>query len=370
MAARRWLVARMTAAGLAAELDGIGNILGRSPASGPRLLVGSHSDSQNHAGWLDGAMGVIFGLEIARSFLEKGLPGAVDCVVWSDEEAHFASFLGSRSAVGQLDESEIAEARDATTGLPLITALERAGLAELPRQRLPVGDYIGYLEAHIEQGATLEDNGLALGIVTGIVGIYQYRITLHGERNHAGTTSMARRRDASRALIALAARIDAHLSAHAASDTVWTIGSIRVEPGQVSIIPDLAEMHLQLRDVDPAVLDRLDADIRRITVEAGPTCRATLEMTARTEPSIMAEPLRNALATAAGRLAPGGWTMMPSGAGHDAQILAGVMPAGMLFVPSIGGISHHWTEDTAETDIILGCETLAEACRSLLDPNR
>ena len=138
------------------------------------------------------------------------------------------------------------------------------------------------------------------------------------------------------------------------------------EPG----IPDLAEMHLQLRDVDPAVLDRLDADIRRITVEAGPTCRATLEMTARTEPSIMAEPLRNALATAAGRLAPGGWTMMPSGAGHDAQILAGVMPAGMLFVPSIGGISHHWTEDTAETDIILGCETLAEACRSLLDPNR
>ncbi len=370
MAARHWLVERMAAAGLTAELDGIGNILGLSPAPGPRLLVGSHSDSQNHAGWLDGAMGVIFGLEIARSFVEKGLPGAVDCVVWSDEEAHFASFLGSRSALGQLDDAEIAAARDATTGLPLLTALERAGLAGVPRRRLPTRDYLGYLEAHIEQGATLEDKGLSLGVVTGIVGIYEYRIALHGERNHAGTTSMARRRDASRALIALAARLDAHLVAHAARDTVWTVGNIRVEPGQASIIPDLAEMHLQLRDVDPAVLHRLDADIRRIVAEAGPACTATLAMTARTEPSIMAESFREALAAAAGRLAPDGWTMMPSGAGHDAQILAGAMPAGMLFVPSIGGISHHWTEDTAESDIILGCETLAEACRSLLDRNR
>lgn len=366
MAARAWLMARMRAAGLEPTMDGIGNIIGRSPRAGPRLLVGSHSDSQNHAGWLDGAMGVIFGLEIARSFVERGLPGAVDCAVWSDEEAHFASFLGSRSAVGHLDAPEIAAARNATTGQPLTTALAAAGLADLPRQQIDAAAYLGYLEAHIEQGPRLDDAGLRLGVVTGIVGIHQYRITLRGERNHAGTTSMARRRDASRALVALAAQIDALLSAQAGPDTVWTIGAIRVEPGQVSIIPDLAEMSLQLRDVDPDLLARLDGAIHALVAAADPRCPASIETTARTAPSLMAAPLRAALAAAAERSCPGGWIEMPSGAGHDAQILAGVMPAGMLFTPSIGGISHHWTEDTAEADIILGCTTLAEACRSLI----
>lgn len=367
MDARHWLAARMREAGLGADIDGIGNIIGTSPASGPRLLLGSHSDSQNHAGWLDGALGVICGLEIARSFLEKGLDGAVDCAVWADEEAHYASFLGSRSAIGQLGDDEIAAARDATTGLPLPEALANAGLKNLPRRVLATRDYLGYLELHIEQGETLDSTGLSLGVVTGIVGIHQYRITLRGQRNHAGTTSMARRRDASRALIALAARIDAALVAEADADTVWTIGNIRVEPGQVSIIPDFAEMSLQLRDVDPEVMARLDRTIHRMVDEAAPTCPAEIETIARTAPRGMAGPFRAALRQAAQNLAPGNWREMPSGAGHDAQILARVMPAGMLFVPSIGGISHHWTEDTAESDIILGCRTMAEACRILID---
>lgn len=366
MEARKWLMGRMRAAGLQTSIDGIGNVMGRSPRQGPRILVGSHSDSQNHAGWLDGAMGVVFGLEIARSFLEHGLDGSVDCAVWADEEAHFASFLGSRSAVGSLDHDDIVAARNATTGQKLTEALAAAGLLGLPREQIDPAAYIGYLEAHIEQGPKLDDSGLRLGVVTGIVGIHQYRITLCGERNHAGTTSMARRRDASRALVALAAGIDAFLVANAGPDTVWTIGNIRVEPGQDSIIPDLAEVSLQLREVDPALLARLNEAIHMLVSGADPRCPASIEITECTAPALMHPGIRDALSAAAELTCPGGWTDMPSGAGHDAQIFANVMPSGMLFTPSIGGISHHWTEDTAEADIILGCATLADACRRLI----
>ncbi|WP_342748691.1 hydantoinase/carbamoylase family amidase [Devosia naphthalenivorans] len=366
MAARHWLVEQMREAGLAAEMDGIGNIIARNPRQGRRLLMGSHSDSQNHAGWLDGALGVIYALEIARSHIERGHAGAIDPVVWADEEAHYASFLGSRSAIGALEENEIEAARDATTGLALRQALADAGLAGMPRMHISAGDYVGYIEAHIEQGDHLDSAGLRIGVVTSIVGIYQYRITVSGARNHAGTTSMERRRDASRTLIRLAAQIDARIAELAAERTVWTVGNITVEPGQVSIIPDRSDMLLQVRDADPQVLVRIDAALRELVDRCDGGCPVTLGMTARSEPHRMDEGMREALRTSAEQHVPGDWVDMPSGAGHDAQILAGVMPAAMLFVPSIGGISHHWTENTKDEDIVLGCQVMADAAYRLL----
>lgn len=221
-----------------------------------RLLVGSHSDSQNHAGWLDGALGVIYGLEIARAFVEAGTPGGagVDAAVFADEEAHFASFLGSRSAIGALDEAEIDSARNLTTGEMLREALAGAGLAGLDRRSIDPSRYLGYLEAHIEQGDELEARGLGLGIVTSIVGIHQYRLRFSGVSNHAGTTRMAIRRDAGVALVSFAHAVDQRFRETAAERTVWTLGNIRLDPGQVSIIPNNAEMLLQVRDDDPAVL--------------------------------------------------------------------------------------------------------------------
>ena len=249
MAARRWLRQRYEAAGLAATLDGVGNVLGRSRNEGPALLIGSHSDTQPRGGWLDGALGVIYGLEIARACAEDKATAslAIDAVSWQDEESNFIGCLGSRSWCGTLDPKAEAEAmgRD---GTPLAEALRAAGLDGVARLHIEEGRYRAYLEAHIEQGAYLEDAGEQIGVVTGIVGIRGWRIACHGEQNHAGTTTMARRRDAATALFEIGHRINQAFPEAANERTVWTIGNAVIEPGAASIVPGYAELALQMRD--------------------------------------------------------------------------------------------------------------------------
>ena len=364
---RRWLADRMREGGLLAEIDGIGNVIGRGPGPGPHLLLGSHTDTQPHAGWLDGALGVLCGLEIARARHEADLPGNVDVASWADEEESWGEFPGSRSFIGDLDEAGIDAMASRYDGRPLRAALAAAGLAGRPRASLQPGRYRGYLEAHIEQGEELEAKGLKLGIVTAIVGLWQYRIVVEGVQNHAGTTRMAVRRDAGLAAIKLAAAIDRRFPDLAGPRTVWTLGRLEFFPGAPSVIPGRAEMVFQFRDTDPAVLERLEGGLRELVAEAddGP-CKVRLETMGRTSPQPMDAALAAALEQAAERLAPGRHQRMPSGAGHDAQQLARVMPAAMLFVPSIGGISHHWAENTADADIVLGCQVLAAAVADLL----
>jgi N-carbamoyl-L-amino-acid hydrolase len=370
MAARHWIAGRMADAGLTVAIDGIGNVIGRSLADGPRLAIGSHSESQNHAGWLDGALGVIYGLEVARAL--QGDPAtagrAVDVVCFADEEGHFGSFIGSRSFCGLLDEAEIDSLVNRYDGTPLRAALERAGLAGRPREQLDTERCMGFLEAHIEQGDELESSGLNIGVVTSIVGIWQYRLVFEGEQNHAGTTRMAARKDAGLALVRLAAAIDRRFPEVAGQRTVWTTGRITLEPGAPSIIPGQAEMLFQFRDADPDRLQLLEQTLQALVDEgqaAGP-CGVRLETMSRSVPKVMDPRFQDALEEAAERHAPGRHQRMPSGAGHDAQILARRVPAGMLFVPSIGGISHHWREDTKEEDIVLGCQVMASAAAIIL----
>src|SRR3569832_892250 len=174
----QWLLQKLPQAGLAAEIDGIGNVIGTCTKVGPKILAGSHLESQNFAGWLDGPLGVIYALEAARVInLDPGINGAVEVASWCDEEGHFGHFLGSRSYVGDVTEEEIDAARDRTNARPMREALQAAGLAGRPRQSAERGRHIGYLEAHIEQGRTLEGSHLGIGVVTSIVGIWQYRIT-------------------------------------------------------------------------------------------------------------------------------------------------------------------------------------------------
>jgi N-carbamoyl-L-amino-acid hydrolase len=372
LAARHWMVGRMQEAGLDARIDGIGSVFGFSPAAGPKLLTGSHLESQNYAGWLDGPLGVVYGLEAARAigadpaFADSG----VDVAAWCDEEGHFGSFLGSRSYLGLLPEEEIDAARNRYDGRPLRDALKEAGLAGVSREQVRPGRHKGYLEAHIEQGDSLEASGQKIGIVTAIVAIWQYRITAVGEQNHAGTTSMKRRRDAGLAVVRLLGEIDRRFPDLAGERSVWTAGRITLEPGAPSIVPGRAEALFQFRDADPATLDRLQAELYRLVEEAnrsGP-CPITVELLGQSTPALMDEGLQQALEGAASVYAAGLATRMPSGAGHDAQYLARVMPAGMMFVPSIGGISHHWTENTSDEDIVLGarvfCEAVARALRA------
>jgi N-carbamoyl-L-amino-acid hydrolase len=367
MDSRRWLAMRMQEAGLVAEIDGIGNVIGRDPGTGPRLLLGSHTETQPRAGWLDGALGVIHALEVARALGEHGGRGCVDVASWADEEGHYASFPGSRSFVGDFSEADIDAAQGRHEARSMREALAAAGLAGCPRAGFEPGRYLGYIETHIEQGDDLEAKALRLGIVTSIVGIWQYRIAFAGVQNHAGTTRMAIRRDAGLALVKLADAIDRMFPLVCAPRTVWTTGRITLDPGAPSIIPGGAEMLFQFRDADPEVLARLEASLEQLVTEAdaGP-CRATLYPLSRSLPKLMDPRFQDALERAAERHAPGLHQRMPSGAGHDAQQLARVMPAAMLFVPSIGGISHHWSEDTAEADIVLGCQVLAGTVADLL----
>jgi beta-ureidopropionase / N-carbamoyl-L-amino-acid hydrolase len=368
VAARQWIAERMAEAGLEPTIDGIGNVIGRGPGEGPHLLIGSHSESQNHAGWLDGALGVVYGLEVARALQGNAGSVAVDVVSFADEEGHYGAFTGSRSFCGLLEEAEIERLANRYDGTPLRSALERAGYAGRPRAEIEPERYKGFLEAHIEQGDYLESSGLRVGIVTSIVAIWQYRISFEGAQNHAGTTRMAVRKDAGLALVRLAAAIDKRFPEVAGARTVWTTGRISLEPGAPSIIPGRALMLFQFRDVDPDRLSLLERALEELVAEAdaaGP-CRCRLEVMSRSVPKLMDPGFQDALEQAAERHAPGGHMRMPSAAGHDAQILAQRVPAAMLFVPSIGGISHHWSENTADEDIVLGCQVMATAAATIL----
>lgn len=368
--ARRWLADRYRDAGLDATIDGVGNVLGRSRHAGKALLVGSHSDTQPTGGWLDGALGVICGLEVVRALAAddatRGLP--VDAVSFQDEESRFVGCLGSRSLIGALTPEIEQEAVD-RDGVALADALREAGLADAPRLRLERERYAGFLEAHIEQGPRLEDSGQRIGVVTGIVGLRGMRFVFRGQQNHAGTTMMARRRDAAASLYELAHRINQEFPKAAGEHSVWTMGRVRIEPNATSIVPGYAELDLQFRDASEAPLDRFEAIAGRLAAELDARGGVGIEVTrarAPIAPTRMDAGLQEHLAAAAQRHAPGKWLRMPSGAFHDAGIVSACLPSAMLFIPSLGGISHDFAEDSRDEDIVLGCRVLADAAASIL----
>ena len=362
MESRHWLMERMRECGLEASIDGIGNVFGRHKGPGPHLLVGSHIESQNQAGWLDGALGVMAGVALARA----GLP--VDVVAFADEEGHYGSFIGSRSLIGLLEESEIDTLTNRYHGKPLRQALKEAGLEGLPRPRLDPARYKGFFEMHIEQGTQLESQNLRSGVVTGIVAIWQFRIVIEGMQDHAGGTTMAERKDAGLTAVRMLARIDREFPMICGPRTVWTCGRIALDPGAPSIIPGRAEVLFQFRDIDTEVLERLERCMRSVVQEMNRTERttSTVEVMSRSKPAPCDSAMQAALADAATKHANGQWQHMPSGAGHDAQYMARVMPAAMLFTPSIAGISHHWAEDTKEEDLALNIRIMADAAEAFL----
>ncbi|MCG8547314.1 MAG: hydantoinase/carbamoylase family amidase [Alphaproteobacteria bacterium] len=370
MEARRWLRSQYEDAGLDATIDGVGNVLGRSPNPGKALLIGSHSDTQMTGGWLDGALGVIYGLEVARALREDPETAdlAIDAVSLQDEESRFYGCLGSRSLCGLFTPEMEANARD-KEGKPLTEALAEAGLTDVPRIRLDTDRYRGFLEAHIEQGPHLEEDGLNIGVVTSIVGLGGRRFFFKGQQNHAGTTMMAIRKDAATALYALANAVNEAFPAVAGPRSVWTMGRAVITPGAPAIVPGYAELDLQYRDKSPDVLDAFEATAERLAKEIN--ARGGAEVTwepsrVRIAPSDMDEGFRKHIAAAAEQHAPGKWTEMPSGAFHDAGVISDIMPCGMLFIPSVGGISHDFAEHSHDHDIVLGCQVLADAAARIL----
>ena len=369
VASRQWLAEKFAEAGLDPVIDGIGNVFGHNRRAGRVLLVGSHSETQPRGGWLDGALGVVYALEAARALAgDLSLDGVgVEAVAWADEEGHYGNMLGSRSFTGTLGDDEITRAAS-RDGKKLTEALEEAGYAKRERIVCQPQRYVGYFEAHIEQGGTLEATGRRIGIVEAIIGNWNYWVTVTGEQNHAGTTEMHRRKDAAAALVRLAARIHDRFAEIAGSRTVWTIGRILIDPNAPSIVPGRAEMQVQFRDTDTGILARFEEALHALVAEAqraGP-CDVAIAPISKSEPAQMDAGFQRAIENAAERHAPGLHMRMPSGAGHDAQILARRMRSAMLFVPSINGVSHHWSEDTSDEDIMLGAQVFADAAASIL----
>jgi len=360
---RDWLVERMTDAGLDAAIDGIGNVYGRARDTGQAVLVGSHTDSVPKGGWLDGAMGVMYGLELARAWRDAG--GAqgkgIDVISFADEEGTYLPTAGSRAFCGLIEQNEIDQAKS-VTGKPMTAALSKAGYAGRPVARLDPARHIAYFEGHIEQGPRLEAAGVRIGVVTGIVGIGRAEIVFIGRADHAGTTPMALRRDAVNALIACAHRLGQRFTDLAGADTVWNFGDIRVEPGSRNVVPARASLLVEYRDLSTDRLAAMAAAVETTTKEVAVELPIDVDLVSALglTPSRMDDQLRKHIDIAVSELGVSAMAM-PSGAGHDAMIVAPIIPSAMIFIPSIGGRSHDISEDSAPEDIVLGAEVLARA---------
>lgn len=357
IAARDWLAERMAEAGLDARFDAMGNLFGL--AAGPSLLLGSHSDTQPNGGWLDGALGVIAALEVARAAQTAGGP-AISVVSFQDEEGRFGSTTGSSVWSGQLSLAAADSGQD-TDGITLADA--RRALGGRVGRDIDPAQFTGFIELHIEQGPALDAAGEQIGVVTDIVGYRELTVTLTGQQNHAGTTPMALRRDAFQGLAAFNAMLNDRLRNVVTPQSVWTIGHVAVAPNASSIVPGQVRFSMQWRDADADRLARMRTIIDTTLAEVAATMGLGLDIgpLLRLEPVAMDATLRTRLEAAAETVAPGRWRRMPSGALHDATNVAHLMPVAMLFVPSIGGISHAFDEDTHEVDLVAGLRVLAQA---------
>ncbi|WP_425100367.1 Zn-dependent hydrolase [Tropicibacter sp. S64] len=355
--ARDWLAQRMIDAGLTPQFDPMGSLFGL--VEGPSLLMGSHSDTQPEGGWLDGALGVIAALEVARAAKESGGP-PVSVVSFQDEEGRFGVTTGSAAWSGVLPAEKIGALTD-PKGITLPEA--RAAMGDRLGGWVDPKRFTGFLEMHIEQGPLLDQTGGKIGVVEAIVGIRDRVIRFEGQQNHAGTTPMALRRDAFQALGRFNTLINERFRNVVTPATVWTIGHVSLHPNAHSVVPGKVAFSMQWRDGEAERLRRMEEIIRESAEEVAQAMGMTLAFGPMlgVEPVAMDRAMRSALAEAAEAEVPEQWRQMPSGALHDASNMARLMPAAMLFVPSIGGISHDFAEDTAEADLVSGLNVLARA---------
>jgi N-carbamoyl-L-amino-acid hydrolase len=360
--ARAWLLGKMKEAGLDTWVDPAGNTFGRLGGGGPAVMTGSHIDTVPQGGPLDGALGVLAGLECLQSIREAGRATRLPLTVaaWSDEEGRYGSLFGSRAFTGKLDAAAIPSLA-AADGERLVDAMARAGFnaLEAPKARCDPKALSAYVELHIEQGPHLEAARIPIGVVEGIVGIRRNRLTFIGAPDHAGTTPMARRKDAFLGAAEYALKAREHVVRKGSGRSVTNFGRIELSPGVSNIVPARALLLQEVRELDAKILARLAREClalaRAIARRRG--LRVAVEPLSRTEPARCAPRVMEAVVSACGALELR-FRRMPSGAGHDAQNLASVTEAGMLFIPSKGGRSHRPDEASDWRAIERGANTL------------
>jgi N-carbamoyl-L-amino-acid hydrolase len=358
--ARGWLLGELKAAGLTPWVDAAGNVFGGLGLTGldggtRAVLTGSHIDTVPEGGILDGALGVLAGLECLQTIRESGAaprrPLAV--VAWSDEEGRYGSLFGSRAFCGRLDTAAI-PGMAAVDGERLVDAMRRAGFDALraPEARAPAGAVEAYVELHIEQGARLEEAGVPIGVVDTIVGVRRARLVFGGQADHAGTTPMDRRRDAFLAAADYALKARELVVTRGGPRAVANIGVVHVHPGASNIVPGRAELVHEMRAPDPAVLERLARDCAALAQDVARARSIAVEVRpmSATAPAPCAPRVQAAIESACADLGLG-WQRLYSAAGHDAQNLAAVTDAGMVFIPSRGGRSHR-VDETSDAEAI------------------
>ncbi len=372
---RDWLRQQFEAAGLQTRMDSAGNLIGRLEGSAPGLpplATGSHSDTVPHGGRFDGVLGVLAGLEAVQSIRESGLrlrhPLEVIDFLGEEPSDHGVSCIGSRACAGHLDAGMLA-LRDGA-GESLAAAMARIGArpGELGPALRPPGSLAAFVELHIEQGPVLEARQLPIGVVTNIVGIRRYTVTVAGRADHAGTTPMHLRQDA----LVGAAEVIAQAQRLAASHgdgppyVVATVGRLALTPNAANSVPGHVSMTLEVRSDAPAVLDGFVHAVMAASADALNRLRVTADVAllTRTEPVACDPRVMAAIEAAAARLQLGSMRL-PSGAGHDAMHLAEAGPVGMVFVPCRDGRSHCPEEWIEPDQAAAGTAVLAQALVAL-----
>jgi N-carbamoyl-L-amino-acid hydrolase len=360
LAGRAFTLDLIRQAGLTPRIDAAGNIHARlagTNAALPPVMIGSHVDSVTDGGNYDGPVGTFAAIEVARSLREQkiALRHSVDVVVWQNEEG---GTIGSKLAVGLLTDADLSKvARSGKTireGITLVGG-DPAALASVVMKK---GDIACYIEMHIEQSGLLEKAGIPIGVVQGIVGLRWLEVTITGFANHAGATAMDQRQDAVLAAAKFTVAVNDAIRAEPGRQ-VATVGRIVATPNTTNVIAGQVVLTVDLRDLDDAKLTRFEAAFTTLARDIGAATNTTfaIRTLVASEPALADTGIMQAIEASATPL--GLRTMrLPSGAGHDAQELARIAPIGMIFVPSIGGISHSPKEFSKPDDIAHGADVL------------
>ena len=352
MAVRRWFAGRMEAEGLRVSVDGAANVSGRlGPEGGPSVMLGSHLDTVPSGGAFDGALGVAVALECALAMRDAGLALArpVEVMATSEEEGRFGGMLGSWALAGLVTEEWLAAAVDAD-GVRLADALAAHNLdaAGVIASARPMGSIKAFLELHVEQGPVLECASIPVGIADRVSGVVYLGVTLRGVANHSGTTPMEMRADAFAGLAEIAAGFPGLIARQGTEQSRITIGKVELVPNFPHTIPGEACFSVIVRDTESAAMERLSAGVRDLVASASARHGLTNEIVEHSHiaPVMLDAEVADLLRREAETLGLPSM-VMPSGAGHDAQTMQTLCPAGLIFVPSRGGLSHapdEWTD--------------------------
>ena len=368
MAARRWIEEKMKEMGLRTRVDGVGNVFGRfgPDEGGPCIMAGSHLDSVPEGGKYDGVLGVMAVLETIKAIKEASiqLKTAIELVAFAEEEGRFGGMLGSQALSGQVDPDWLEKSKDAD-GIKLSDAMSAQGFKYKDALQCKRDDIKAFVEIHIEQGPVLEKMDLPIGVVDSISGTTNPIYTIIGEANHSGTTPMNLRKDAGMALFEIGSSIPSIIEEHGSDEARLTIGKVEFSPNFPHTGPGRVDFSLNIRDSDGKKMDAMDAAFLALVQSV---CeKRDLEMKVdrslgRLEPVILDSKIKDILAAEADKLVgKDKFIVMPSGAGHDAQQMQHVAPAGMIFIPSRKGISHSPEEYTDHESVACGTQLLCNA---------